>query len=306
MPRPSAKLAIGARVSVATWKVVGNHGNPRDKDKAPLEGRVLRRTAGAGGHWDVLFEEHGVVSLLGGCLKYLSTPQPPPFVVDEAGEVVVEGLQHGAEAAPEEGSDQGGDAASADDGIEYESGEEIDGDDDEDDEGDVAGAEDEWKGWKQGAVPVAVNHSHIGGNFAVAMEGVPVMRVDALHIFEAFLPKEFLEQSIVPAVSEELKAENGRGISMTELGRWMGVTLLITLHPSGNRAVFWSKDPPHFLKAAAEAIGKVMSARRYEAILRCLRRTLPSSMMPAGTPADPFLSPRALWEGFNDHMEKVM
>ena len=58
-----------------------------------------------------------------------------------------------------------------------------------------------------------------------------------------FLPQGFIKKVLIPATNQELVVNGKKPLIMPEFLGWLGLWVVISLHPGYNRRDFFSKDP---------------------------------------------------------------
>jgi len=118
--------------------------------------------------------------------------------------------------------------------------------------------------------------------------------------FLKFLPTKWMKESLLPATNEELLLNGSKETSMGELKGWLGIWILISLHPGYHQRDFFSHvkrdtfwNPPY--------VGEYMSGKRFEQICSAIKLT---SKEPP-THLDRFFWVRDMIQAFNDETKEV-
>ena len=118
--------------------------------------------------------------------------------------------------------------------------------------------------------------------------------------FLRFLPTKWMEASLLPATNEELLLNGYKKTTMGELKGWLGIWMLISLHPGYQSRDFFSKverdtywNPPY--------VGDHMSGKRFEQISSAIKLT--SNEPP--TYRDRFFWVREMIQAFNDETKEA-
>jgi len=126
--------------------------------------------------------------------------------------------------------------------------------------------------------------------------GKTAAELSLLDYFEAFIPKSFFEEAIIPATNERLSLPLYYG----EFLRWLGIWFLIATTEGSSRHDFWSSLAVDRFKGAPFRVNDLMSRDRFDDILGAL--TYNSTARPAYQ--DKFWEIRDLIEAWNDNMEE--
>ena len=115
-----------------------------------------------------------------------------------------------------------------------------------------------------------------------------------------FLPTDFMKNVLLPATNQELVLNGKKPTTMPEFLGWLGMWIVISLHPGYNKRDFFNKDdrtycwnPPY--------LGNFMSRNRFEAISAAIK--LSNDPVPAHR--DRFFWIRKMCAAFNAETKKV-
>jgi len=125
-------------------------------------------------------------------------------------------------------------------------------------------------------------------------DGRTAAELSLLSYFEAFIPKEFIEETIIPATNERLHHPLYYG----EFLRWLGLWFLMATTEGNNRHDFWSSSNVDRFKGAPFRLNDLMSRDRFDQILGAL--AFNSTARPSYP--DKFWEVRDLLESWNDNM----
>lgn len=89
-------------------------------------------------------------------------------------------------------------------------------------------------------------------------------------MFQHFLPMQYIEQHVVPAINEkaaQLSLEYWQTLTLQEYMLWIGLWTCMALIPLNDRSEYWSTTPT-FLLTSPINFSRWMNRRRFEMILR--------------------------------------
>jgi hypothetical protein len=119
--------------------------------------------------------------------------------------------------------------------------------------------------------------------------------------FDVMLP-DFVTTVIVQETSKVLTDSGEHPLTKGEFMRWIGMWLIIGLHPCVDRIHFWRQsEPPSDLDCKPPYLGKFMSRNRFNNILSALKTNGPPT---ADNRNDKFWMIRGMLNAFNENMHE--
>jgi Transposase IS4 len=127
----------------------------------------------------------------------------------------------------------------------------------------------------------------------------PEWKPDYVELFLLLFPKQYLIKVILTAINSN--PEIGQHVTIGEFLRWLGLWLLMSTIQGPQREDFWKMTPPDMFSGAPFRFNNLMSAKRFNDILRLIRYT--NNQPP--TYQDKFWRVREMINKWNENMQKV-
>ena len=154
-------------------------------------------------------------------------------------------------------------------------------------------------GWNGIDARAAQNHYQMGAH----MKGFATREICEFSILEwflRFLPRQYVQDVLIPETNKSLE-DTDMPLTFGEFLRWLGLWLLMSTVSGIPREDFWATSDISMFYGAPFRFNKIMSKRRFNAILSSLNYT----NVPFPTFKDKFHEVRQVLDAFNERMTEI-